>query len=58
MKLLDIKVIAQDKGVKPGSMKKTELIRAIQRTEGNRECFGAKDVCEYSDCLWRGDCKV
>jgi hypothetical protein len=39
-------------------MNKGEMIRAIQRTEGYRECFGHLwrfDCLEY-DCCWREDC--
>ncbi|MDO9289761.1 MAG: hypothetical protein Q7T83_13340 [Thermodesulfovibrionales bacterium] len=35
MKLQEIKGIAKKMGIKAGSMKKTELIRVIQRAEGN-----------------------
>ena len=58
MNLKDIKGIAQKHGVKAGKMKKEEIIRAIQRAEGNFDCFGT-DVssnCLQSDCLWREDC--
>lgn len=58
MKLQEIKAIAQGKGIKPGSMKKAELIRDIQKTEGNQDCFETKEVCDQTECLWRGDCTV
>ena len=38
---------------------KKELIRNIQRTEGNHECFGSLKVgqnCVHSGCCWRDDC--
>ena len=36
---------------------KKELIKTIQRTEGNFDCFGtAKNDCNQSTCLWRKDC--
>jgi len=43
-----------------GRIKKGELIRAIQRQEGNRPCFGAdwRFSCERLDCCWREDCLV
>jgi hypothetical protein len=44
MNLKDIKEIAQKWGVKAGKMKKNEIIRAIQRAEGNFDCFGEKTV--------------
>ena len=58
MNLKDIKGIAQKQGVKTGKMKKEEIIRAIQRAEGNFDCFGtgAAGHCLQSGCLWREDC--
>ena len=58
MNLKDIKGIARNQGVKTGKMKKDEIIRAIQRAEGNFDCFGTavSSHCLQSDCLWREDC--
>ena len=58
MELYKIMEIAKRKGVDPATMKRTDLIHAIQRAEGYAECFGTKEInqCEYLDCLWRGDC--
>ena len=58
MNMKEIKEIAVDRGVKPGKLKKTELVRAIQRVENNPACFmsGIHDQCVEYDCLWRGDC--
>ncbi len=58
MNMQEIKAIAQQRGVKAGSLKKAELVRAIQRGEGNEECFatGRSATCEQSACLWKGDC--
>jgi len=58
MNLKDIKGLAQKQGVKTGKMKKDEIIRAIQRAEGNFDCFGTavSSNCSQSDCLWREDC--
>ncbi|MCW9024102.1 MAG: SAP domain-containing protein [Gammaproteobacteria bacterium] len=53
-----IRNIAQENGIKAGRMSKVNLVRAIQRTEGNLECF-ATDVdgtCDQTECLWRDDC--
>ena len=34
-----------------------ELIRSIQRAEGNPDCFGkAPDGCDRLDCAWRPYC--
>lgn len=58
MTLKKIKDIAKAKGIRIGNMKKENIIRAIQRTEGNFDCFGtAKEgVCDQVSCLWREDC--
>lgn len=58
MKMPEIREIAKEKGVKAGKMSKTELIRAIQRAEGNNDCFTGKNVsgCDQMNCLWRADC--
>ncbi|MFO0752047.1 MAG: hypothetical protein U0411_01810 [Thermodesulfovibrionales bacterium] len=58
MKIQQIKAIAREKEIKAGSMKKPELIRAIQRVEGNFDCYGsaASGLCDQPDCRWREDC--
>jgi hypothetical protein len=58
MKLQEIKEISKMNGIKAGKMNKAELIRTIQRAEGNNDCFAtsyARD-CNQSNCLWREDC--
>ena len=34
--------------------------RAIQREEGNSDCFGNESAtaCSQAGCLWHGDCQV
>jgi hypothetical protein len=59
MTIKQIKEIAKEKGVKVGKgMKKENIIRAIQRAEGNVECFGTATagVCDQINCLWIKDC--
>jgi len=58
MKLQEIKDIAKKMGVVAGKMKKPDLIKAIQRAEGNNECFATDSVssCGQMNCLWRADC--
>jgi hypothetical protein len=35
----------------------TNLIRSVQRSEGNPDCFQrAKDYCDRTDCAWRQYC--
>lgn len=57
MKLDDIKKKALDLGVNVGSLKKPELIRAIQEAEGFPPSFGNNDgSCPYTQCCWWDDC--
>ena len=58
MTLADIKKIAEEKSVKPGKLKKDELIHAIQSAEGNTPCFATEAAagCPEVGCLWRSDC--
>ncbi len=58
MKLQEIKEIAKRNGIKAGKMNKTELIRTVQRAEGNNDCFATSYVsdCNQINCLWREDC--
>ena len=59
MKLDEIKMIAQQHGLKAGKLKKDDLIRAIQSAEAYDACFnlGKSGACGQDDCLWRSDCK-
>ncbi len=60
MQIKKIKDIAKKMDIIPGNMSKTELIRVIQRTEGNSDCFATMHVhdCNQMHCLWRADCKA
>ncbi|MDZ4261265.1 MAG: SAP domain-containing protein [Pseudomonadota bacterium] len=58
MKLDDIRTIAHNTGIKPGKLNKTDLVRTIQRQEGNHDCYAtaANNSCGQTACLWRADC--
>jgi hypothetical protein len=58
MNLNEIKKVARGFDIITGKMKKTELIRSIQSSEGNIPCFETvtKDSCSQMNCLWRNDC--
>lgn len=58
MNMQQIREIAKGHGIRPGSLKKTELVRAVQSAEGNEACFGAgrAEQCGQHDCLWKEDC--
>lgn len=58
MNMNQVKAVAKERGVKPGKLKKTELVRAIQDAEGNPSCFSTEfsGICGQEECLWREDC--
>ena len=58
MKMQQVKEKAKALGLKNTfGLSKTELIRRIQRAEGNFDCFGtAGDYCDQRFCCFRGDC--
>ncbi len=58
MTLKEVKERAKKYDIKASKMKKDEIIRAIQRSEGNYDCFGTalSGDCSQEDCLWREDC--
>jgi len=54
----EIRDIARQLGIRSTRMEKVKLIRAIQRAEGNFDCFGtaAGEECSQEECLWREEC--
>jgi hypothetical protein len=58
MKIPEIREIAKRKGIEPGKLKKTELIRSIQKAEGYSDCYTTPLVheCNQVNCFWREDC--
>ena len=58
MNIKEIKEIAKKNGISSGKMKKDELIRSIQKAEGNFDCFGTafSGDCSQMDCMWKDDC--
>ncbi|MCC6543741.1 MAG: SAP domain-containing protein [Nitrospirae bacterium] len=57
MTLQEIKKMAQQVGI-PASGTKVDLIKSIQRNEGNFDCFGTASTgfCDQNSCIWRTDC--
>ena len=53
-----IRDIAKLKGVAPAKLNKVTLINAIQKAEGNFDCFATPYVkeCNQLSCIWRHDC--
>jgi hypothetical protein len=58
MKIQEIREKAKALGLKiTFGLSKTELIRRVQKAEGNFDCFGtAKDYCDQFQCCFRDDC--
>ncbi len=58
MKMQEIRAKAKALGLKNTfGLKKEELIRRIQKAEGNFDCFGtAIDYCDQFECCFREDC--
>jgi len=57
MKMQEIRDIGKRYGISSFGKTKAELIREIQRAEGNFDCFGtAKDHCDQYDCCFRSLC--
>jgi hypothetical protein len=57
MKMDEVRERAKALGIKTGQMKKADLIRRIQKAEGNFDCFGtAQNNCDQWNCCFREDC--
>ena len=58
MKMAEVQKKAKGLGLVPDKkIRKSDLIRSIQRAEGNTPCFGtAVANCPYLDCCFREDC--
>ncbi len=58
MNFQEIRKMAKTMDVKTHRMKKTDLIRAIQKAEENIDCYGSDRAhnCLEQKCLWRSDC--
>lgn len=58
MRLSEVEKKAKNMGIKDTwKYSKKELIKTIQRQEGNNQCFNtAKPCCSELVCCWREDC--
>ena len=58
MKMEEVRVKANALGLKKTfGLTKAELIRRVQKAEGNFDCYGtAKDFCDQLQCSFREDC--
>lgn len=58
MEIAEVRDIAKSQNMDPGELSKTELIKSIQISEGNFDCFATAygGECDQGGCSWRGDC--
>lgn len=59
MRLSAVEKIAKDKGIlNTWKFTKPELIKTIQKAEGNSGCFASsgRNNCSEIKCCWRNDC--
>ncbi len=58
MNMQEIRERAKDFGIKTSRMSKMDLVRAIQISEGNFNCFASAldGECDQLNCIWREDC--
>lgn len=58
MNVQEIRHIAKERGLKPGKLTKPDLVKMIQKEEGNFTCFATAvdGECDQTGCLWRKDC--
>ena len=57
MKMEHLRELAKKHRIRSVGISKAELIRAIQRAEGNFDCFGsAEQWCDQIECLYRDLC--
>lgn len=57
MKMNELRGLAKGLGIKSLGKNKADLIKQIQRKQGNFDCFGsAVDYCDQSNCLFRSSC--
>ncbi len=59
MTITEIRRLAQSLGLaRVSRMKKGDLVRAVQRAEGNFDCYASagRFDCPQTSCCWRRDC--
>ena len=58
MKMPEVRRMAKNVGINSFGKKKVDLIREIQRAEGNFDCFStaAHGYCDQKECVFRSLC--
>ncbi len=58
MKIQDIRKMAKDYKIDSFGKSKMEIIRSLQKAEGNFDCYGraSSGFCDQGACVWKEDC--
>jgi hypothetical protein len=57
MTVRELQKMAKRLGIKAVTLRKADMIKAIQKAEGSFDCFGtAVGYCDQVNCLFREDC--
>jgi hypothetical protein len=58
MNMQEIRAIAKSQKIDSVGLAKIDIIRTLQRKEGNFDCYATAydGVCDQLDCMWREDC--
>ena len=58
MRIQDVRAVAKQTGINSARMGKADIIRAIQTSEGNYDCYGSATdgFCNQDGCVWRDNC--
>ena len=57
MKMTEIRAMAKRLGVNSFGKTKADLIREIQRKEGNFDCYATSNgYCDQHQCIFRSSC--
>lgn len=57
VKIQEIRSLAKGMGIKSFGRTKVDLIKEIQRQEGNFDCYGTADgYCDQLECIFRDSC--
>lgn len=56
--MTQVREMAKSLGIKTGGAGKKDIVRAIQRSEGNFDCYGRAHggYCDQTGCLFYEDC--
>lgn len=58
MNMRELHSLAESNGIKYKALSSLDLIKTIQISEGNFDCFATayNGECDQNECCWRKDC--